>query len=85
MKTKKPFGSLSAENIEPGDLVKWTKWNSKENKWNEMIGVVLSIEEQIKGGRVVSSARVATLQHPQIELDFFTMSLKVVSKGYKKD
>jgi hypothetical protein len=85
MKTKKPFGSLSAEDIESGDLVKWTKWNSKEGKWDEMIGVVLFIEEQIKGGRVVSSARVATLQHPQIELDFFTMSLKLVSKGYKND
>jgi len=85
MNTQKPFGGLSAEDIESGDLVKWTKWNSKENKWDEMIGVVLSVEEQIKGGRLVSSAKVATLQHPQNELDFFTMSLKLVSKGYKKD
>ena len=85
MKKKKPFGHLSAEDIECGDLVKWTKWNSEDNKWDEMIGVVLFVEEQIKGGRLVSSARVATLQHPQIELDFFTMSLKLVSKGYKKD
>tara|TARA_R100000008_G_C3585927_1_gene172256 strand:- start:551 stop:808 length:258 start_codon:yes stop_codon:yes gene_type:complete len=85
MNTQKPFGGLSAEDIESGDLVKWTKWNPKESKWDEMIGVVLSVEEQIKGGRLVSSAKVATLQHPQIELDFFTMSLKLVSKGYKKD
>ena len=82
---KKPsFGHYSAQDIEIGDLVKWTKWNAERSDWDELRGVVLDTEEQIRSGRLISITRVASMQHSQIELEFFTMSLKLVSKGFKK-
>ena len=84
MDKKPPFGHYSARNIDVGDLIKWSKWNTERSDWDELLGVVLKVEEQVKSGRLVSIAHVASLQHPQVELEFFTMGLKLVSKGFKK-
>ena len=84
MRKKPPFGHYSARDIEIGDLIKWTKWNPEREDWDEILGVVIDMEDTIRSGRLVSITRVVSMQHPQTELEFFTMSLKLVSKGFNK-
>tara|TARA_R110002020_G_scaffold37239_1_gene112426 strand:+ start:23482 stop:23739 length:258 start_codon:yes stop_codon:yes gene_type:complete len=84
MDKKEPFGGQAAKDIDPGDLVKWTKWNPDLEDWDEIIGIVITISEEIRGNRMVSIAKVVSLNNPLTELDFFTMSLKLISKGFKK-
>lgn len=77
------FGNIAAKDIDPGDLVQWTKWDEFKKDYDEKFGIVVSINEEIRGNRMVSVARVVPFINPRTELDFFTMSLKLVSKGSK--
>ena len=80
---RKAFGNIAANDIDPGDLVLWTKWNEIKKDYDEKFGIVVSINEEVRGSRMVSVACVVPLVDPRIRLDFFTMSLKLVSKGSK--
>lgn len=75
------FGDLHSQDLEVGDIVQWSKWNSEENDWNYHLGIILEIKNEIKGNRMVSTSRVMPLNTPQNELNFFTMSLKLISKA----
>ena len=83
MEKKEAFGNLTAKYIDPGDLVQWSKWDDMTKNYDEKIGIVISVSEQVKGNRMVSIARVVPVLDPRTELNFFTMSLKLVSKGSK--
>lgn len=83
MEKKESFGNEVAKDIDPGDLVKWTKWNVNKEDYDDKFGIVVSINEEIRGNRMVSVARVVPFFNPRIEMDFFTMSLKLISKGSK--
>tara|TARA_B100000214_G_scaffold235594_1_gene172252 strand:+ start:265 stop:531 length:267 start_codon:yes stop_codon:yes gene_type:complete len=80
---KESFGNVAAKDIDPGDLVQWSKWDDDKKTYDEKFGIVVSINEQVRGSRMVSVARVVPLNNPNVEQDFFTMSLKLVSKGSK--
>jgi hypothetical protein len=86
MDEKAAFGELSAENLEVGDIVEWKKWCFKEREWQPHYGVITSIKNEIKGNRMVSISIVMPLcSSKQIEVEFFTPSLKLVSKVQKSE
>jgi len=82
MSTKKSsFGELSSKDFEVGDIVEWTKWNSQKERFDKHYGVLLEVKNQIKSNRFVSISRVLPLTDEQVEKEFFTLSLCVVSRG----
>lgn len=86
MDEKPVFGELSAENLEVGDIVEWKKWCYKVREWQPHYGVITSIKNEIKGNRMVSISNVMPLSNSnQVEVEFFTPSLKLVSKVQRSD
>ena len=81
MKEKTNFGQLRAEELSIGDIVSWSKWNPSEECWGTFVGVLLDIRNEMRGNRLVSITRVMPISNPEIsgELEFFTLSLKLVS------
>lgn len=80
------FGELSAEGLEVGDIVEWRKWCYKKRDWTPHYGVITNIKNEIKGNRMVSISIVMPLSNSsQIEVEFFTPSLKLVSKIQRPD
>lgn len=81
MDDKENFGQLSSENLKIGDIVEWSKWNSADEKYEPHYGILLSIKNEVKSTRVVSISRVKPLNQDGIELEFFTFSLRLVSRA----
>jgi hypothetical protein len=81
MDEKDNFGELTAKIFDIGDIVEWATWNREINDWNSHYGIVMNIKNEIRSGRLVSISRVKPLAHNTAEIDFFTASLKLVSKS----
>jgi ribosomal protein L19 len=81
MAEKDAFGELSSKELEVGDIVEWRRWNSNEDRFDSHYGVLLEIKNRIKSNRLVSVSRVIPLHDETIEKEFFTLSLKLVSRG----
>ena len=79
MKKKPDFGELSSNDFNVGDIVQWSTWNSAEAKWLTKYGVVADIKNEIRGNRLVSVSKVIPLTGNNEEIEFFTMSLRLVS------
>tara|TARA_R110000824_G_scaffold135797_2_gene299258 strand:+ start:7664 stop:7930 length:267 start_codon:yes stop_codon:yes gene_type:complete len=79
MKKKSEFGALFAASLNIGDIVKWSKWDTSEDSWAACYGVVISVKNEIRMNRMVSISRVIPLLPPTTELEFFTISLKLIS------
>jgi len=79
MHKKHNFGEVYSEKFRVGDIVEWATWNSDEETWESNYGVLLSIENKIISNRIIPVSKVMPMNSPQIELEFFTMSLKPVS------
>ena len=84
MKKKDSFGERLAKSLSIGDLVQWSKWNSEDNEWEDHYGIISSIKNEIKANRMVSISRVIPIQDQNTELEFFTVSLKLVSPIHNK-
>jgi len=80
MDEKKPFGQLTAEDFEPGDIVEWNVWDQTLEEWNIQYGIIVKTENRIQSNRVVSISKVIPINGPQIEREFFTLTLKIVNK-----
>lgn len=80
MVEKEGFGEITARDFQIGDIVEWTTWSENENDWSAQYGVLLSIENKIKSNRIVSVSKVVPLNEPHTELEFFTLTLKIVNK-----
>lgn len=80
MKKKPDFGELASNEFHIGDIVEWSIWNAVENEWNLKYGVVSSIKNEIRGNRLVSVSKVIPLNDPSAEIDFFTLSLRLISQ-----
>tara|TARA_R110000823_G_C15904923_1_gene497256 strand:- start:433 stop:756 length:324 start_codon:yes stop_codon:yes gene_type:complete len=80
MNDKKKFGELTAEIFEIGDIVEWTTWSEKYSDWVPQYGILLSIENQVRANRVVSVSKVKPINEQYTELEFFTLTLKLVNK-----
>lgn len=79
MKKKPEFGELSSDDFNVGDIVQWSTWNSQESGWSIRYGVVSDIKNVFRGNRLVSVSKVIPLTDFNQEIEFFTMSLRLVS------
>ena len=75
----KIFGETSAKDLSVGDIVEWSRWNSKETSWDMNYGIITSISNEIRSNRLVSICRVMPLNDTTHELEFFTLSLRLIS------
>ncbi len=80
MNEKDKFGELTAKLFDIGDIVEWSTWNRELHDWNSHYGIVIDIKNEIRTGRLVSISTVRPLSDNTVEIDFFTASLKLVSR-----
>ena len=87
MKEKIKFGELKAKELKIGDIVSWSKWNVETENWDEFMGVLLDTRNELVGNRLVSISKVMPLNNNMTsgELEFFTLSLKLVSHSGDKN
>jgi hypothetical protein len=83
MQEKSNFGEIASKNIKIGDIVAWSKWNTEDSEWKQLLGVVLEVKNTILSNRMVCVTLVMPLKDPKIPLELFTFSLKLVSSGGK--
>ena len=81
MNEKKTFGELTAQTFDIGDIVEWRTWNREIEDWNSHYGVVIEIKNQIRSGRLVSISTVKPVTAQSQEIEFFTATLKLISKS----
>lgn len=84
MQEKSNFGEIASKNIKIGDIVAWSKWNTEDSEWKQLLGVVLEVKNTILSNRMVCVTLVMPLKDPKIPLELFTFSLKLVSSGGKQ-
>lgn len=80
MDRKQTFGELTAKDFDIGDIVEWSIWNEEKEKWTPQYGILLQTENQLRSNRVVSISKVMPLNEVGTELEFFTLTLKLVNK-----
>ena len=81
MNEKDKFGELTAKTFDIGDIVEWSTWNREIDDWDSHYGIVIDIKNEIKSGRLVSISTVKPVIDNSQEIDFFTASLKLVSRS----
>ncbi len=81
MEEKSAYGSLVAEKFIPGDIVEWTKWDSDDEIWQSHYGVIVELKSKIISNRLVSIATVMPIESSLSEIELFSLSLKLVSRG----
>ena len=85
MKQEKEFGHSTAETLQVGDIVSWSKWSEELHDWVEYFGVLVNIQNEVHSGRFVSVSRVIPLDDNNNEVSFFTFTLKLVSQTSKEN
>jgi len=85
MNEEMKFGELSSQELNVGDIVEWSNWNDADDDWDVKYGIITDVTNEIKAGRLVSVSRVIPLNGPQLEMEFFTLSLKVVSHSKRQE
>ena len=81
MNEKDIFGELTAKVFDIGDIVEWSTWDRDVDDWHSHYGIVIEIKNEIRSGRLVSISTVKPVNDVTGEIDFFTASLKLVSKS----
>ena len=81
MDEKDNFGELTAKIFDIGDIVEWSTWDAELDNWNSHYGLVINIKNEIRSGRLVSISTVKPVNDTAAEIDFFTVSLKLISKS----
>ena len=84
MDEKDKFGEISAKIFDIGDIVEWSTWNREIDDWSSHYGIVIEIKNEIRTGRLVSISTVKPVNDTSAEIDFFTVSLKLISKSNLK-
>jgi len=75
------FGEIAAADLQVGDIVEWSTWNEEMEGWKPHYGLITEIKNEIKGTRMVSVSIVTPLTTDAAEMEFFTPSLKLISRG----
>ena len=73
------FGESTAKTLSVGDIVEWSRWNSKKDDWDMNYGIITNISNEIRSNRLVSICKVLPLNDTSYELEFFTLSLRLIS------
>ena len=76
---EKSFGNESAQELEIGDIVEWTRFDQKEESWLSYYGVLIEKKNEIRSNRLVSISRVVPLNSYITELEFFTITLRKIN------
>ena len=76
----KLFGGIAADSFSVGDIVQWSSWNMQKQNWDQNYGIITDISSVFKSNRLVSVSKVRPLNNTDTEIEFFTLSLKMVSK-----
>ncbi len=85
MNEKNKFGELTAQGFDIGDIVEWSTWNREIEDWDSHYGIVIDMKNEIKSGRLVSISTVKPVNDASNEIDFFTASLKLISKSNSEE
>ena len=85
MEEKSNFGEIASQNIEIGDIVAWSRWDSSISDWKEHLGVVLEVKNSIISNRMVCVTLIMPLKEPKIPVELFTFSLRLVSSVEHKE
>jgi hypothetical protein len=78
------FGEISASAFAVGDIVEWSKWNHEKDDWDMNYGIITSVTNEIKSNRLVSISKVLPLNDTANEMEFFTLSLRLVSPSERE-
>ena len=78
------FGEISATAFAVGDIVEWSKWNAEKDDWDMNYGIITSVTNEIKSNRLVSISKVLPLNDTTNEMEFFTLSLRLVSPSERE-
>ena len=78
---KSVFGETHSTEFEIGDIVEWTTWDTESEEWKLNYGVLVSVQNEIRSNRMLSISRVMPLQDSNNELEFFTLSLRRISRS----
>ena len=81
----KEFGHSVAEKLQIGDIVSWSKWSEEVSDWIEHIGILVKIDNKIRDNRMVSVSTVLPIEDQSAELEFFTFTLRLVSRSAKEN
>lgn len=81
----KEFGHSVAEKLQIGDIVSWSKWSEEVNDWIDHIGILIKINNKIRDNRMVSVSTVLPIEDQSAELEFFTFTLRLVSRSAKEN
>ena len=76
----KLFGGIAADSFSVGDIVQWSSWNIQKQNWDQNYGIITDISSVFISNRLVSVSKVRPLNSSSSEIEFFTLSLKMVSK-----
>tara|TARA_R110002020_G_scaffold18727_2_gene65103 strand:+ start:1662 stop:1925 length:264 start_codon:yes stop_codon:yes gene_type:complete len=85
MQQEKEFGYSAADKLQIGDIVAWSKWSEEINDWVEHLGILVDIQNEVHSNRLVSISKVVPLDDNNIELSFFTFTLRLVSQTSKEN
>ena len=85
MDIKKAYGEETSDNFKPGDIVEWCRWDSKLSEWKAHYGVILEIKSKIVSNRLVSISTVVPVEDSGKEMEFFSFSLKLISRAGCED
>ena len=85
MKEKKPYGDTYSEQLSPGDIVEWRKWNTKKEEWASHYGVIIEIKNEIISNRLVSISSVLPIDGNDSEIELFSLSLRLVSRASEQN
>jgi len=81
MTSKENFGEISSKDFQIGDIVEWRKWDSDSESFHSNYGILLELTNKVVSDRVVSIAKVLSIGEDKAEHEFFTLSLKLVSRN----
>jgi len=81
----KEFGHSVAEKLQVGDIVSWSKYSEETSDWIDHIGILVKIDNQIRDNRMVSVSSVLPIEDQSTELEFFTFTLRLVSRSTKEN
>ena len=85
MKEKKPYGETYSDQLSPGDIVEWRKWESKKEEWSSHYGVIIEIKNEIISNRLVSISSVLPIDGNDSEIELFSLSLRLVSRASEQN
>ena len=81
MDIKKAYGEEHSKDFKAGDIVEWSRWDSDLEEWSSYYGIIVDIKNQIVSNRLVSISTVVPVEDSNSEIEFFSFSLKLVSRA----